>query len=160
LNDLENAARAKETELAAAREQIAAAEATLAHEWASAGELETELGRTRQQLAEVTRRQATLAGAGARAGGGLRQAADQSGRQRGPVRAAENHLNETEERLAALRGQVEREKEEHLAAMHRATRLQNEAVSYQAQVETLAQQRGRLRQKSEQAEEHLASIDL
>jgi chromosome segregation protein len=160
LNDLENAARSKETELAAAREQIAAAEATLAHEWASAGELETELGRTRQQLAELTRRQATLAGAVARAVEELRQAEDQADRQRGSVRAAENQLNETEERLAALRGQVEREKEEHLAAMHRATRLQNEAVSYQAQVETLAQQRGRLRQKSAQAEEHLASIDL
>src|SRR5207248_1455290 len=63
-------------------------------------------------------------------------------------------------RLEALREQVRREKDEHLECMRQTARLQNDAVSYRAQVDNLAREQQRLRQRSEQAEEHLASLDV
>ena len=59
-----------------------------------------------------------------------------------------------------LREQVRRDKDEHLECMRQAARLQNDAVSYRAQVDNLDREHNRLRQRSEQAEEHLASLDL
>ena len=49
--------------------------------------------------------------------------------------------------------QVERDKDEHLEQMRQAARLQNDAVSYKAQVDNLSRERERLRQRSEQAAE-------
>src|SRR4051812_4521157 len=49
------AVRAREADLAAARQQIATEEATQAHEWALAADLEKDLAQTRRQLLELTR---------------------------------------------------------------------------------------------------------
>jgi chromosome segregation protein len=160
LAELETAARARETELATAREQIAAEETTLNHGWASASELDSELERTRRQLTELVRHQAALGAAVARAVAELRGAEQQADAQRDATRSLENLLHETGSRLTTLKQQIERETNEHLESIHRATRLQNDAVGFEKEVETLSRERGRLRQKSEQAEEHLASIDL
>ena len=52
------------------------------------------------------------------------------------------------------------DKADHLEQMRQAARLQNDAVSYKAQVDNLRRGRERLRLKTEQAAEHLASLDL
>ncbi|HVS35458.1 MAG TPA: AAA family ATPase, partial [Gemmataceae bacterium] len=59
-----------------------------------------------------------------------------------------------------LRAQVGRDKDEHYESMRSAARLQNDAVSYRAQVDNLSREHQRLRQRSEQAVEHLASLDV
>ena len=69
-------------------------------------------------------------------------------------------MKELDSRLSGLREQVRLEKDEHLECMRQAARLQNDAVSYRAQVDNLAREHNRLRQRSEQAEEHLASLDV
>src|SRR5262249_12426690 len=48
----------------------------------------------------------------------------------------------------------------HLEQMRQAARRHNDAVSYKAQLDNLSRERGRLRLRTEQAAEHLASIDL
>src|SRR5262249_4789955 len=69
-------------------------------------------------------------------------------------------LTAGDRRLAELQQQVERDKAEHLDQMRQSARLQNDAVSFKAQVDNLNKERGRLRMRTEQAAEHLASLDL
>ncbi len=157
---LETAAHALEAELAGAREQIAAEESTLSHEWALAGDVEAELTQGRRRLAGLRQHVAGLAEAAARVAEEHRQVDAQCTAQRAGVQALEEQRATAEQRLAALHEQVERDKEQHFHWMRQAARLQNDAVSYKAQVDNLARERGRLRQRSEQAAEHLASLDL
>ena len=80
--------------------------------------------------------------------------------QRWEVQRLEEEIRQLDSRLEALREQVRREKDEHLECMRQAARLQNDAVSYRAQVDNLTRERHRLHQRREQAVEHLASLDL
>ncbi len=54
---------------------------------------------------------------------------------------------------------MSRDKDEHLEQMRRAAHLQNDAVASKAHVDNLHRERERLRQRSEQTTETLASID-
>ena len=80
--------------------------------------------------------------------------------QRREVQRLEEELQELDTRLEGLREQVRRDKDEHFESMRQAARLQNDAVSYRAQVDNLSREHQRLRQRSEQAAEHLASLDV
>jgi chromosome segregation protein len=160
LAGLDESLRGQEAELSAAREQIAADEATLAHGRAQADDLEEELAQARRRLAEATRHAAGLAEAADAAGREARAADADAAEQGRAVRQLEEELVELDKRLEALREQVRREKDEHLECMRQAARLQNDAVSFRAQVDNLTRERQRLRQRSEQAEGRLASIDL
>jgi chromosome segregation protein len=157
---LDAAVRAQEGELAGARQQIAAEEARLASEWALAADVEADLAQTRQRFAALTRHVAALAEACAHAGGELRQVEAQALDRRQAAGALEEELQHTEQRLAELREQVDRDNEGHLESMRQAALLHNDAVSYKAQVDNLSRERARLRARSEQALEHLSSIDL
>jgi chromosome segregation protein len=150
----------QETVLAAAREQIKAEETTLGHEWSLSAELETELCRTRSRLVELNTRVGELAGAVARAGQELTEAEAQGETQRQALRDQEEQLQAIVTRLADLSRQLQTDKADHLDQMRRAAHLQNDAVSYKAQVDNLRRERERLRQKTAQATEHLASLDL
>jgi chromosome segregation protein len=146
--------------LAAAREQIAGHEATLAHEWTLADEIDKELARARKRGAELSRHVAALAESAGRVGEELRQVEASCQAQRQDVREREEQLQATEMRLSELAQQVQREDNEHLECMRQAGRLKNDAVSYKAQVDDLTRQRTRLLLRSEQAAEHLASLDV
>jgi chromosome segregation protein len=157
---LDAAVREQETDLSAARQQITAEETTLAHGWAQAEELETELSRTRRRLAETTTHAGALSRAALAADGEVQSAEADAAVQRWEVQRLEEEIRELDSRQEALREQVRREKDEHLECMRQAARLQNDAVSYRAQVDNLTRERQRLLQRSEQAVEHLASLDL
>ncbi len=79
--------------------------------------------------------------------------------QRWEVRRLEEELKTLDTRLESLRDQVRRDKDDHYEHMRQAARLQNDAVSFRAQVDNLSREHQRLRQRSVQAEEHLASLD-
>jgi chromosome segregation protein len=160
LGKLDIAIREQAMELAGAREQIAAHEATLAHEWTLAEDIDRELVRIRQRRAELSRRVADLAEASRHVEEELRQVEAQCQAQLREVQKREEELHATETRLDELRQQVQREEGEHLECMRQAGRLKNDAISYKAQVDTLTRERSRLLQRSEQAAEHLASLDL
>ncbi len=149
-----------ESDLAGARQQIAAEETTWGHEWELSDDLETELTQTRLRLAQVNQHLATLAESARQAGAELGQVEGQCVVHRETVATLENDLSVTDQRLTALHEQVHREKAEHLDSMRQAARLQNDAVSYKAQVDNLSRERSRLRLRSEQAAEHLASLDV
>ncbi len=146
--------------LAAAREQIAGHEATLAHEWTLAEEIDKELARARKRGAELSRHVAMLAESAGRVGEELRQVEASCQAQRQDVREREEQLQATEMRLNQLKEQVQREENEHLECMRQAGRLKNDAIDYKAQVDNLTRERTRLLQRSEQAAEHLASLDV
>jgi chromosome segregation protein len=157
---LDTAAREQEAALAGARQQITAEETAAAHEWTAVADLEADLGQTRSQLAELNRRVAALAASVATAAQEWRDAEAQCGAQRQAVQVAEEELAATDRRLTELQELVERDKAEHLDCMRRSAHRQNDAVSYKANVDNLARERERLLHRSEQAAEHLASIDL
>jgi chromosome segregation protein len=154
------AAREQEAELATAREQIASEETSLTHEWALAEDLETELVQTRQRLVGLTRHVAGLAESAARAGEELAQGETACATQRADVEGRETELQAAEARLVELHDQVQRDENDHLECMRQAGKLKNDAISYKAQVDNLRRERQRLLQRSEQAAEHLASLDL
>jgi chromosome segregation protein len=160
LGRLDVSIRGEATELAAAREQIASQEATLSHEGGLAEQIETELARTRQHLAELGRHVAALAESSTRVGGELQQVEVQCQARRQEVEAREEQLRATEARLVQLRHQVQTGESEHIDCMRKAGRLKNDAISHKATVDNLSRERSRLLQRSEQAAENLASLDL
>jgi len=150
----------QEALLGQAREQIKASETTLGHEWSLAAGLDTELGRARSRAAELTTRLGQLAAAAEGARSELRQAEDHAAQQRARVRGLEEGAKTAAEAIAGLRGLLNAAKAEHLEQMRRAAHLQNDVVSYKAQVDNLTRERERLRLKTAQAAESLASLDV
>jgi chromosome segregation protein len=157
---LEEEVHQQEALLANARQQIAAAETTLGHEGSLSAELETDLAATRAKMTELNGRVGTLAEAAAQASGELQAAETRSHEQRQGVRALEGELQAVVLRLAELNSQIQTDKAEHLEQMRQAARLHNDVVGYKAQVDNLARERERLRLRSAQAAEHLASLDI
>jgi chromosome segregation protein len=160
LQQLDAAFHAREGELAQVRQQIAAEETTLNHESALSGELETDLNQSRARMSELNARVSTLAEAAARAADQCRAAEARCQQQREVVSGLEDDLQATIQRLADLHDQVETDKQDHLEQMRQAARLQNDAVSYKAHIDNLARECNRLRHKSAQAAESLASLDV
>ncbi len=160
LTQLDTSIREQAAVLAAAREQIAGHEATLASEWTLAEDIEKELARARQRRSELSRHVAALAESAGRVGEELRQVEASCQVQRRDVQEREEQLQATETRLSELSQQVQREENEHLECMRQAGRFKNDAISYKAQVDNLTRERMRLLQRSEQAAEHLASLDV
>lgn len=160
LQKLDEVVHEQEGLLAAARQEIASAHAILTHEGTLAADLETDLARLRGRLTELSARVATLAGAAATAAHELHGVETQCLEQRQGVAALDEELRQAIARLAELQGQVQADKNEHLEQMRQSARLQNDVTSYKAQVDNLRRERERLRQRTEQAAEHLASIDL
>src|SRR6516165_5892666 len=76
------------------------------------------------------------------------------------VQSLEQELQAIVLRLELLNQQVQTDHANHLELMRHAARLHNDAVTFQAQVDNLTRERDRLLRKTEQATEHLASLDL
>jgi chromosome segregation protein len=160
LQRLEEAVHGQEGLLAAARQQIAGAEATLTREGSLTADLETDLARLRGRLGELSGRVANLAGAAAAAGIELQGVEAQAQAQREGVEALEEELRAFTQRVAELRAQAKADKDEHVEQMRQAARLQNDAIQFKAEVDNLRRERERLLAHSARAAENLASIDL
>jgi chromosome segregation protein len=160
LGELDDRLREQEGLLARTRERIKAEETTLGHEWSLTGELETELARTRGRLRELNVRVVSLTEAATRAREELQEGETQAEAKRQTARTLDQELQAVVSRLADLNQQIQADKAEHLEQMRQAAHLQNDAVSYKAQVDNLRRERERLRLKTEQAAENLASLDL
>lgn len=160
LQELEAAVHDWEARLGQARQQIAASEATATHETSLSGDLETQLARTQLRLAELSTRVTTLAASTARAAAEWRDAESLGQQQREAVAALETELQAASQRLGELHVQIEADKNEHLEQMRHAGKLHNDAVSHKAHLDNLARECERLRHKTEQATEHLASLNL
>ncbi|HZT83123.1 MAG TPA: AAA family ATPase, partial [Gemmataceae bacterium] len=160
LQRAEEAARDQEGRLSHARQQIAAEETTLNHEAALSADLDADLARARARLAELTARVAALAEADAHAAAELHAAEEQYAGRQSALRQLEQEQEAAARRLTELQAQLHDDKEAHLEQMRQAARLQNDAVSHKAHVDNLSRERERLRLRSEQAAEHLASLDV
>src|SRR5439155_6336620 len=132
---LDAAVHEQETALAAARQQIATEESTLAREAELTADLETDLTGTRRRLTELNGRVAALAEAVASAAAELRDVEGQCLEQRQGVHAREDELQHAILRLRLLQTQVQTDKNAHLEQMRRAARFQNDEVSSKAQVD-------------------------
>jgi chromosome segregation protein len=160
LTQLEEAVRQQEALLAHARQQIAAEETTMSHERALAGELETDLAATRVRMSELNGRVAGLAASANQAVGDSHAAEVEAHEQQRQMDALESQLRLAIGRLTELQNQVQADQTAHLDQMRQAARLQNDVVGHKAQVDNLRRERERLLHKSEQAAEHLGSVNL
>src|SRR5262249_20321005 len=95
LTRLDEQIREQEGLLGAARERIRAEETTLGHETTLTADLETELGRTRARLTELSARVAALAESAGRAGAELQGVEEQGEAQRQGVRELEGGVQAT-----------------------------------------------------------------
>jgi chromosome segregation protein len=157
---LDQATREQEGLLGNARQQIATARTTLEHEGSLSTRLETELATTRGALSELNARVATLAEQSARAAAELREAELAGQEQRLGVQGLEDELQAVLQRLTELQTQRQNDHELQLEQMQRRIRLENDAIGAKARLDGLVAERHRLVQRSEQAAEHLASIDV
>ena len=160
LADLEDSLREQEAQLARVVQQIGTEEGVVTHESALSADLEAELRRTRGLLAELTTRVGALAEAARLAQAEWSQAEGQTQEHRRQALDHETSLQKTLARLTELNQQIAADKSEHLDQMRKAAHWQNEAVAGKAHVDNLRRERDRLRQRSAQAAESLASIDL
>jgi chromosome segregation protein len=160
LADLEDALHDGEAGLARILQQIGAEETTLTHETALTADLEAELARTRRRLGELTSRVAGLAASTAEAAQGHATAEGEAEGHRREVEARSTALAATVARLETLHTQLTSDKAEHLEQMRVVAHRQNEAVAAHAQLDNLRRERDRLRVRSAQAAETLASIDV
>lgn len=160
LAQLDDAVHQQEAQLAEARQHIKAQETTLGHEYALSAELEQEQSRLRRQVNELSRHLAQLMQSLQLAAQDYQQAQTQAQQQRQMVQALEEGLAALVARLTQLQEQLQNDKARHLEWMRQSARLQNDAVSYKAQVDNLLRELTRLRHKSEQAAETLASLDV
>ncbi len=149
----------QEANLAHARQQIKAQETTLRHEANLTDNLTTELSRLRQQANDMAAHVAALVSSLERARQELEQADAQASQQRQAAQTQEQGLQVVEERLHLLGDQVQKGKAQHLEQMRQSARLQNDAVTFKAQIDNLQRELNRLRQKTEQAAESLATLD-
>ena len=160
LADLDDQLHEEESALAKCLQQIKSEETTIIHETALAGDLETELAQTYKRLNDLTVRVHTLAETARATETSLRDALSQGERDHAEVARHQAALHAATQRLAALNEQIAADKTAHFEEMRRAAHCQNEAISSKAQVDNLRRERDRLRQRSDQAAQSLASIDL
>jgi chromosome segregation protein len=160
LGRVEAAVHEQEARLGAARQQIATEDTTLAHGWDLAADLEMELAQTRLRLAELGQHVAALAEAEARISTELHEVEAQCQAQRDTAQRHADQLQAVEARLAHLGQQVQEDDLQHLDCMRQSGRLKNDAISYKGQVDNLRHERNRLLHRSEQAAEHLATLDV
>ncbi|MCI0683052.1 MAG: chromosome segregation protein SMC [Gemmataceae bacterium] len=160
LADLDDALRDQESRLAQALQEIKTQQTTLAHEAALTADLEGELDQARRRWTELALRVGALAEAVEQAARELAAADHQAEGQRGAAQTLDSALQETERRWTVLQQQIAADQAEHLEQMRRSAHLQNEAVASKAHVEQLERERDRLKHRSHQASESLASVDL
>src|SRR5262249_55452963 len=123
-------------------------------------ELESDLERTRGRMTELNARVTALSQAALLGADELDSADTQRRQQAHQTESLEQQLQAAIRRLAELRSQMEADKAGHLEEMRQAARLQNDVVSYKAHMDNLRREYDRLRLRSEQAAEHLASLDI
>jgi chromosome segregation protein len=157
---LEETTHEQESLLAAARQQIATEENTLGHERSLSAGLESDLAEARGRLMEQSARVTALGEAAREAAAEVEDAERQARAQRDIVRSLADEHQHAILRLGLLQRQVQADKTEHLEQMRQAARLQNDATSYKAQVDNLRREHERLSQKTRQAAEHLATLDV
>jgi chromosome segregation protein len=150
----------EEGRLAQARQQIATARTTLDHEGNLSTQLEGEVASTRARLAELGSRVGALTGEASHAATELQTAETQGEQQRAGMQALDQELETVVAHLAELHKQKQADHDRHLIQMQRRIHLENDAISAKARLDGLAAERQRLVHRSEQAAEHLASIDI
>jgi chromosome segregation protein len=160
LAELEATAKADEEAVARARTEIAAQEATLAHERGQAAGLESDIADTRRRLSETVARIEALTAARTAAETEWQEAEGQCQSQRAEVESLAGRLRDLVMALADLSRQIEIDKSDHLERMRLAARHQNDAVSARAHLDQLRRERDRLSAKSAQAVQSLATLDL
>jgi chromosome segregation protein len=157
---LEDEAQRQQAELSRAKEHIAGELAQYQHASSSADQLEIERDQHRERLAALVVQTDRLVASCAEARQLTAEAQAQCQQQRELAQRVEKELADNETRLLQLRQQLQQSKDEQLEQMRQSARLQNEAVGCKAQLDNLTRERSRLLLRSEQAAEHLASLDV
>ncbi len=152
--------RDQESILADARQQIAAEEARVDSERATAEELEHELNQARQRLAALAIQAGELAESLIRARDESQMVEGYCQEQRQSADQRTGELARLEKQLAELHIAVDQEQARHMDQVGVAARLHNDALGYKTQMTALERERSRLRQRGDQAAENLATLDL
>jgi chromosome segregation protein len=160
IGDLDTAIRADEATIAQAQVARTSHTATVVHEKSQADDLESELGRCREQFLDMSRRIAQVAAETNAAESEWNAVEEQCQNLTSIVDALARQIDAYDADRVRLRQQIEADQSDQLERLRLAARLQNEAVSAQAHLEQLRRERERLSHKTAQASRHLASLDV
>jgi chromosome segregation protein len=152
--------RSQEGFLTQIRQRIATEELTLEHERESSAELESDLAETRVRQAELSKRVQSLVETVNRAAQELTSEEALCQERASEVHRKEMNLVHCQKQLKELQDQIQEDKAGHFEQLRQAARWHNDAISSKAQFDTLFRERDRLRQRTEQVTDHLASLDL
>ena len=150
----------EESHLTEARQQITTQRTTLSHEYSLSTDLAKELTRVRAHINELTSHLSGVHKSLKAAHTELSTAQNEANGKQQQAQALEEGLQAIVSRLEEVQRQLESDKTNHLEQMRQAAKLQNDAVSFKAQLDNLQRELTRLRQKSEHAVEVLAEIDV
>jgi chromosome segregation protein len=159
LTQHDESVRAQESRLADAKQRITAEETTLNHEATLSSNLQQDLEQMRGRMTELNFRLATLVNAATQATQEVQQAEAACVVRRQEYAAHDDALRAAQRGLEELQTEVQVTKNEHLEQMRLAARLQNDSVSFKAQLDNLRREQDRLEQKSTRVAEDLASLD-
>jgi chromosome segregation protein len=156
---LDESLREQEQLLSTARQEILAHESTQKHERSLAAEHEAELQTVRIRATEMSRRLSALGGSLEGAGREVDGVEAQTRERRQSVRIQEEQTHDAARRVGELGARLKKDQDEHLEQMRQVARLQNDVVGARAAVDNLRRERERLRSRTEQVSENLASLD-
>lgn len=160
LSELDGESKRLESALSDTQQRLAAEQARREGAWEALGQHEDELRQTRERLVALVLQVRELTSQCEAAATQRREAESACSDQRGKVGQLEEELAETERRISDLREEADRNQAEQFEKMNEAARQQNAAVGHKAQLDNLQRERDRVQRRSEQAEEHLASVDV
>lgn len=160
LSHVESALVGVDRELGTARQIIAAETTRRDAEQTSLAQIEDDLARNRVRLAVATLETTALADSNRRADEELSRVEQEERERAAVVRGHEESLEDVEKRLSQLQDDIARYRGEHLEQMRLMAHLESTAVGHRAGLDNLTRERDRLRQRSRQASEGLASLDV
>ncbi len=159
LVQLDETIREQETRQAGLHQQIAADTSTLAHETTLSQDLTGDCERTSAQALDAIRHAAiaTAAVETAREELAAVESAEAAGQEE--LERLDAELTASQRLLAELQEQLRTDRDGHFGLMDQLARLQNDTITYKAELDNLTRSRDRLRHRSDQAAGSLASLE-
>ncbi|MFO0876687.1 MAG: chromosome segregation protein SMC [Gemmataceae bacterium] len=160
LHTVEQSLHSQETSLSETRQSLAGEHARFDVGQSTLDQHQEELARTRERLMHLVRQVLDLTTGCEQAQQERKEAEIQFRARQQAVEDIEESLADIEKRRLELREEGDRQEAAHLDQMRLAARRHNDAVAYKAQLDNLSRELARVLQRSEQAAEHLASLDM
>lgn len=159
LSGLEELTHEQEAQLNATQQQMTEHRSTWNHESELLEELQADYLLEQRQCNQLTCRLTELSKTIQHIHTELTEVEELTAEGQSGVATIESEIQQLSTQIDQLQEQIETDKTRHLELMRQAGHLQNDVVSYRAEMDNLQRTRERLREKTDQASDTLASVE-